>query len=170
MKPACPAPQALRFADDGRVPNHPRYPALLYRAVLAEAGDLAAAFEALFAANHWPPQWRDGVYPWHHFHAQAHEAFGIARGEARLLLGGERGEEVTIAAGDALVLPAGTGHCRVWASEHFLAVGAYPRGARVDMRRAADASARAAILAVPMPAADPVGGEQGPLMRLWKPA
>lgn len=165
-----PAPIALRFADDGSIPNHPHYPVLHYRAVLADNADLAAAFEALFEANRWPPAWRAGVYPFHHYHATAHEAFGIARGQARLLLGGAQGREVEIAAGDALVLPAGTGHRRLSASTDFLAVGAYPRGAQVDMQRTASVATRAAILHVPMPEADPVGGVHGPLMRLWKVA
>lgn len=166
------SPMTLRFVDDGRIPNHPHYPVLLYRGALDDAGDLAAAFEALFDANHWPPAWRNTVYPYHHYHAGAHEAFGIARGKARLQLGGERGEVVDVVAGDALVLPAGTGHCRLSASVDFLAVGAYPLGSVIDMQRLTcgeSPALRAAIRAVARPVADPVGGANGALMTLWPP-
>jgi uncharacterized protein YjlB len=166
------SPMTLRFVDDGRIPNHPYYPVLLYRGALEQTDDLAAAFEALFEANQWPPAWRDTVYPYHHYHSGAHEAFGIACGQARLQLGGEQGEVVDIAAGDALVLPAGTGHCRLSASVDFLAVGAYPRGSVIDMQRLVGGALpglRAAISAVARPVADPIGGEHGALMTLWPP-
>lgn len=168
-----PEPRALRFDSDGRVPNHPCYPALLYRGVLDDGSDRAAAFEALFASHGWPARWRAGVYPWHHYHATAHEAFGIACGHARLRLGGAHGEDVELAAGDVLVLPAGTAHCALQASDDFVAVGAYPRGAQVDMHREADAVPAAvfdAIREVPHPGADPVAGRAGPLPRLWPDA
>jgi uncharacterized protein YjlB len=164
------SPMTLRFDDDGRIPNHPVYPVLLYRGALDHSDDLAVAFEALFEANHWPPAWRDTVYPYHHYHAGTHEAFGIACGQARLQLGGEQGEVVDIGAGDVLVLPAGTGHCRLSASADFLAVGAYPRGSVIDMQYLSgdeSPALRAAIRAVARPMADPVGGEHGALMTLW---
>jgi uncharacterized protein YjlB len=166
------SPMTLRFVDDGRIPNHPHYPVLFYRGALDDAGDLAAAFEVLFEANHWPPAWRNTVYPYHHYHAGAHEAFGIARGKARLQLGGEQGEVVDVAAGDALVLPAGTGHCRLSASVDFLAVGAYPRGSVIDMQRLTGGESpalRATVRAVARPVADPIGGADGALMTLWPP-
>lgn len=163
-------PETLYFGPDGRVPNHPRYPVLLYRAVLTEGDDLAAAFERLFSRHGWPPRWRDGVYPYHHYHADTHEAFGIAAGQARLRLGGAQGADVEIRAGDVLVLPAGTSHCGVSASDDFLAVGAYPQGAQVDMQQESEsvpAQIEARILAVPCPDSDPVHGADGPLLRLW---
>ena len=170
MRTHLPEPEALRFGSDGRVPNHPGFPVLLYRGVLAGEGDRAEAFEALFARHGWPPAWRAGVYPWHHYHASSHEAFGIARGQARLRLGGASGREVELAAGDALVLPAGTAHCGLEASDDFVAVGAYPAGAEVDMHRQADTVPPAileVIRNVPHPGNDPVAGPGGPLMRLW---
>ena len=102
-----PPPEVLRFALSGGMPKHPHLPALLYRgAVAPQAGP--AAQETLFARSGWPPQWRDGVYDFHHFHSAAHEVLGIAGGGARLLLGGPSGQAVTVTAGDVVLLPAGT--------------------------------------------------------------
>lgn len=164
------SPETLFFGTDGRVPNHPRYPVLLYRAVLVAGDDLAVAFERLFTRHGWPPRWRDGVYPYHHYHADTHEAFGIAAGRACLRLGGGQGRDIEIRAGDVLVLPAGTSHCGLSASDDFLAVGAYPSDAEVDMQRESDgvpAAVKARILSVAHPGADPAFGAEGPLMSLW---
>ena len=126
--------QALVFADDGAVPNN-RLPLLLWRKVIPpDAGDPAAAFEERFARNGWPPSWRNGVYPYVHFHTNTHETLGVAAGRVRVRLGG--------------------------ASDDLLVVGAYPPGIREDLHRDAtdDADARARIAAVARPARDPVNG------------
>lgn len=166
-----PAPETLRFADDGRIPNS-RLPVLVYRGVLPPGTkDPAATFEALFLRHGWPPQWRDSVYDFHHYHSTAHEVLGIAAGHARLKLGGEHGQEVDVGPGDVLVLPAGTGHRRLSADQAFLVVGAYPEGQHWDVLLG-DPSDRPAALeriaAVPRPAKDPVGGAAGAAVTLWK--
>jgi uncharacterized protein YjlB len=159
-------PQTLRFADDGAIPNHPRFPALLYRGV-EEAANGPDACEALFARNGWEPRWRAGVYPFHHFHSTAHEALGVVSGTATLRLGGPGGEDVQLRAGDVVVLPAGTGHKRETNDPGFLVVGAYPPGQDWDLRRGDPAEhdeAVANIERVPDPESDPVGGS---LTELW---
>ena len=154
------------LGPNGWVPNNSVLPVLVYRDVAA-VGD-PDTIEAMLRRNDWRPDWRDGVYPYHHYHSTAHEALACTDGSAELMLGGEGGRQVRIEAGDVLVLPAGTGHCRIEAAGDFLLVGAYPQGQDWDVcRSAADGATLARIAAVPLPKGDPVEGTGGPLTRLW---
>ncbi len=171
MPSTAPKPETLHFASDGRTPNSP-LPVLIYRQLPLGQEALAERFEGLFASHLWPPRWRASVYDYQHYHADTHEALGVASGWARLLLGGESGTEVEVRAGDALVLPAGTGHCRLEASEDFLVVGAYPPECDFDLQRpdaATHDANRARIARVAPPLTDPVAGSQGRLVGLWRP-
>lgn len=161
--------EAVRLEPNGWVPNNPDLPVILYRRVMSQISDLASAFEQLLEVNHWPAQWRDGVFDYHHYHSTAHEVLGMAAGRARLMLGGAGGYEVEVQAGDVLLLPAGTGHCRLNASKDFLVVGAYPAGARFDIcREAPTAEQQHAIIQATYPGSDPVFGAQGPFHHLWQ--
>ncbi|PCD04029.1 cupin [Sphingomonas spermidinifaciens] len=143
--------------SDG-VPNNPVLPVRLYRAVTDDP-DRASAFEAMFAAHGWSPEWRDGVFDYHHYHSTAHEVLGCFAGQATLTIGGPGGETIDVTAGDALMLPAGTGHRCERASDDFAIVGAYPAGQDWDVvTKPADDAIRARIAAVPLPARDPVTG------------
>lgn len=167
-------PAALRFADDGIVPNNPRLPVLLYRRAVQFRRPYrnAAIVDALFAGNGWGRSWRATVYDYVHYHSQVHEALGIATGTCRLELGGVRGRQFALSAGDIVVLPAGTGHRLLAASRGLLVVGAYPPHGRYD--ECSDSrdrpEARKRIAKVRKPDADPVHGKTGPLMTLWADA
>jgi uncharacterized protein YjlB len=155
------------FEDDGAIPNSP-LPVLIFHEV-ADATDPASC-ERLFASNGWRGAWRNGIYPFHHFHSTAHEVLGIVAGAATVALGGPNGRRFEVATGDVLVLPAGTGHCNLGAGGDLLVVGAYPDGMRWDLRRGDPREhdeVLANITAVPLPSADPVGGLGGPLIALW---
>lgn len=160
-------PETLMLSPNGWVPNNPALPVLLYRRAVP-AGDPDEIEETL-RRNGWRPDWRDGVYPYHHYHSTAHEALACSSGDAELMLAGEDGRPMRIEAGDLLVLPAGTGHCRIRASDDFLLVGAYPQGQDWDVcRTEADSATLARIAAVPLPTGDPIDGPEGSLMQLWR--
>jgi len=167
-------PQVLAhlLTPQGGIPNHPRWPLLVYPSAVEIAGpDPAAAFEALFDRNQWPAAWRNGVYPFHHFHSNAHEALGVYSGEVTVQFGGDDGFVVTGRPGDVIVLPAGTGHKKLSSRGALGIVGAYPAGQHPDMctpllsnlQRSAEAVAH-----VPLPRHDPVYGNSGPLFDHWK--
>ncbi len=166
-------PEVVPLSRNGWMPNNEHLPLLLYRGAIAtgstDTADRAAArFEAAFTRNGWPPQWRNGVYTFHHYHSTAHEVLGFAAGSARIVFGGEGGHELTVRAGDVAILPAGTGHCEIEASGDLLVIGAYPPGQTWDICRSApDAAAIGRMRGLPFPKSDPVSGAQGPLTRLW---
>jgi len=161
----------------GAIPNHPRWPLLVYTQALRNP--TPEAFEALFTRNGWPAAWRNGVFPFHHYHSNAHEALGVYEGEVTVQFGGEGGVEVAARPGDVIVLPAGTGHKKVSSRGALGVVGAYPQGAKPDtcmppFARAAQNAQSVLrggaqnVLQVGLPVGDPVHGPGGPLFHHWK--
>jgi uncharacterized protein YjlB len=163
---------AFRFKDDGIIPNHPKWPLLVYRGAVQLPGafDPAAVLEALFASNGWGQSWRNGVYDYVHYHSQIHEVLGVARGTAELQFGGLRGRKLAVKPGDVAILPAGTGHQCLAAGSDFLVVGAYPPFGTYDLCRTSEDHQRAleTIPKVGRPRKDPVYGKSGPLRESWK--
>lgn len=158
------------LAEHGWVPNNPRLPVILYRRALKATSleETATQLEDLFQQHGWPPQWRDGIYDYHHYHSTAHEVLGVASGTATLVIGGPEGRALEVAAGDVLLLPAGTGHCASKCSDNFLVVGAYPVGQQWDIRRDAPTPEdRERMANLAFPSADPVRGLDGPLSHHW---
>ena len=167
-------PQAMMFADDGSVPNNAKLPFLVYRGVIDLTGtpDPENVVERVFRGNGWGNMWRNGIFPYVHYHSMIHEGLGVARGRARVRFGGSNGQELEIAQGDVAVLPAGTGHQCLWHSPDLVVIGAYPKTGRYDLCRGSrgeHAKALKSIPSVPLPDTDPVFGKEGPLLRLWQP-
>lgn len=164
-------PETFLFEDDGKTPNNPAFPLVLYRDAvgLPDEFDPAAVIEEIFGANGWGKGWRNGIFDFLHFHTQTHEVLGIARGEARVQFGGAKGQIFTVNAGDVVVLPAGTGHQRIAPAQGLLVVGAYPPQGKYDQPKPGEAGgqARQLIAHVPAPATDPVYGTGGPLVACW---
>ena len=160
-------PETHSFEDDGGIPNSP-LPVLIYHGL--EAARDPDDCEQLLPSHGWEPEWRNGIFSFHHFHSISHEALGIVAGTATVMLGGPSGQSFEIGAGDVLVLPAGTGHCNQGSSPDLLVIGAYPDGMPWDICQGDPAEhdeVVANIRAVPLPDADPVEGGQGPLTELW---
>jgi uncharacterized protein YjlB len=159
------------LASAGAIPNHPRWPLLVYPgAVAIEGADPAAAFEEMFDRNRWPAAWRNGVLPFHHFHSNAHEALGVYCGEVTVQFGGDTGVAVTARHGDVILLPAGTGHKKISSRGTLGIVGAYPAGQHPDMLTPLLSKVHRStqtVAGVPLPDCDPVYGAGGPLFKYW---
>jgi uncharacterized protein YjlB len=167
------APETFRFEGDGSIPNNPALAFAVFRGAIDLRGsaDPEAAIEKIFTRHGWGGRWRNGVYPFVHYHSRIHEAMGVARGRAKVRFGGDNGVEVELHAGDVAVLPAGTGHQRIAASSNFVVIGAYPPTGEYDLCRGGRneyAAALASIPRVPLPPTDPVLGKDGPLIALWR--
>jgi uncharacterized protein YjlB len=164
-------PHTVRFKDDGLVPNHDRWPLIIYRRAVDPRHDPAAIIEDLFEAKG-GDTWRNGIYDYVHYHSRIHEVLGIARGKERERLGGNKGRIFMLKAGDVAILLAGTGHQCLSADDDFLVVGAYPPVSTYDECTAAGHRPRAlkTIPNAPPPRKDPVYGAGGPLSKLWKRA
>ena len=165
-------PRTLRLKDDGMVPNHPAWPLVVYRGALRLPRDCdpAAVFEDVFASNGWKDAWRAGIYDFVHYHSRIHEVLGVARGSVRVQFGGHKGRTLKLKAGDVAVLPAGTGHRCLGASDDLLVVGAYPASGSYDECRPSAQNHKRAVNSIPKvapPRRDPVYGAEGPLRRLW---
>ncbi|WEX10500.1 cupin domain-containing protein [Chelativorans sp. AA-79] len=160
-------PQSFLLEEGPDMPNNPGLPVLLYPQALGdEVTDKAGAFEQRFRENGWGGTWRNGIMGHHHFHPDAHEALGIARGFVEVQLGGEAGKRFRLQAGDLVVLPAGIGHKNLSASDDLLVVGAYPRG-QEDYTICRSKAEVTSMPDVPLPESDPFYGKEGPLTRIW---
>jgi uncharacterized protein YjlB len=161
----------FRFKDDGIIPNHPKWPLVIYRGAvrLTKKYDPAAVFEELFESNGWGDSWRNGIYDYVHYHSRIHEVLGIASGEGKVQFGGHLGRTLRLKAGDVAVLPAGTGHQCLAASKDFLVIGAYPPFGKYDECTSSDDHKRAlsSIPKVGRPRKDPVYGTRGPVLKAW---
>lgn len=156
------------FKDDGSIPNNADLAVILYPGVFTERAEQT---ESIFNCNNWGNSWINGVFEYHHYHSDTHEVLGVVSGSATLMLGGEKGREVVVKAGDVVVLPAGTGHKKLESSFDFKVAGAYPGRMNYNVKmgqKGERPSVLENIKLVPIPVQDPVYGYAGPLLELWR--
>ncbi|AJY74662.1 cupin domain-containing protein [Paenibacillus beijingensis] len=168
MEKPMPEIRTYRFEDDDVIPNNPQLPVVVYIGAMAER---PGEMESVFNRNNWRNSWINGVFGYHHYHSNAHEVLGVVSGSAVLQLGGDEGEKIGVHGGDVLVLPAGTGHKRLTSSVDFSVAGAYPDGMDYNLNTGAAGERPRAleeIARVPLPETDPLYGEDGPLLNIWK--
>ncbi len=119
--------QTFRFKDDGLVPNHPRWPLIIYKGDvrLAPGLDPATVFEELFDSHGWDVRGAmASMTMLIIIHASTKPS--VSREAAgRCDSAGQTGAP-SISGRAMSILPAGTGHQRIRASADFLVVGAYP--------------------------------------------
>ncbi|WP_078060131.1 MULTISPECIES: cupin domain-containing protein [Gracilibacillus] len=158
--------KSFLYENDGFIPNHPSYPLLLYKKVLTSEDDP----KHILTHNNWLGAWQGTVAPFHHFHSNTHEVLVVTNGTALLQLGGERGDKVQVEQGDVVILPAGFGHKLLESSVDFAVIGAYPNGKSYDFCYGNESNRSEQIeniKHVPLPDADPLFGEKGPLFSYW---
>ena len=171
MNTAAPKVSSHLLAENGSFPNNGRLPLLIIKGVFEKNRVSPESFEQLFTSNLWPAAWRNGIYSFHHYHSMAHEVLGVYRGWVEACFGGPDGLILRAEAGDVIIIPAGVSHCNNGQSSDFRVVGAYPQGQNWDMKYGKDGERPAVdqvISTVPIPAADPVAGKDGPLKTLWE--
>lgn len=163
-------PETFHFSDDGKIPNS-RFPLVVYKNAFPERGLKGAAWiEEKFRSNNWTNSWRNGVFPYHHYHSISHEVLAVYAGSALLHMGGENGRKMEVKAGDILLIPAGVGHKKLESSADFAVVGAYPNGSDYDVLRGEPGDrpkAQQNIAQVPLPELDPLYGKNGGLLKIW---
>lgn len=158
------------FEQSGYIPNHSFFPAVLYRKAVDNSKD---NFESIFKSNNWTNSWRDGVFNFHHYHSNTHEVIGVRKGSGLLIIGGEGGSKIVLNSGDVLILPAGTGHKKLSSSPDFEVVGAYPFGEEYNLKKDRKEDLEGVheeIANALYPEADPIHGDKGPLVRIWREA
>ena len=163
-------PELVWLGPGNGVPNNPELALIVIRqAVDPAASD--AAIRALLDRNGWGGTWSWTVFDLHHFHPNAHEVLVVSRGWGELIFGGRGGLRLTLRAGDAAILPAGTAHCRVGGSADFTVCGGYPPG-QLDFETLLEGEGGSEIAArvarVARPASDPLYGPGGLLSMAWK--
>ena len=160
-----------RFEDDGRIPNNPNLPLLLYPGALGEPERDPSRCKELLAGNGWGGAWVDGVFPYHHYHPTSHEVLCVVGGSASIAFGGPEGEVVEVEAGDVVVIPAGVGHKNEGSSRDFSVIGAYPRGQENCDVLTGDEDERPRALDrirnLPLAETDPLHCARGPLVERW---
>ena len=160
------------FSDDGIVPNS-RLPVLIYR----RAFDLnklhvKERLRKVIEENGWTIRLvGDSVVSTHlHYHSWAHEVLVALKGHATLQIGGKKGRDIELNAGDAMAIPAGVAHKRLDKAENFTVASLFLKGVHWNVCTDLPEPYKRAKKEIPrakMPIADPIYGVDGPLMKYW---
>ena len=164
-------PQKLFVRDDGKFPNN-SLPVLLYKGALKLPLLFSAGYvKNLFRKNGWTNAWDSGIFRYHHYHSNTHEALGIYKGRTILQFGGEQGVKVTVVKGDVLVIPAGVAHRNLGKENDVRCIGAYPEGIAYDMNYGKEGERPRTdknIAAVSLPVSGPLSAVSA--AAAWRPA
>ena len=89
-------PQTYRFKDDGLIPNHPKWPLVIYKSVvrLPQSLDPAAVFEELFEKKRIGGRFLARRY------LRLRSLSVVARGNGRVQFVGPKGRTLVLKAGD----------------------------------------------------------------------
>ena len=163
----------IQLSENRPFPNN-TLPVLYYEKALTEVFVEEYTAEdviELFERNGYVDGWVNGIMDKHHFHSTAHEALACTKGEVTVQLGGPNGEIIKVRKGDVVLLPAGTSHKKLDASENFEIVGAYPENDHeVDFQYGDDNvydTVRDNIAKVKQPLTDPVSNSPKDIHELW---
>mgnify|MGYP000144087071 CR=1 FL=1 len=157
------------FTDDGTVPNS-HLPVIIYSQVVYNSS-LSDWFENKFKENNWGNNWRDIVLPYDHFHSNTHEVLALSSGAVSLKIGGGQGKIFDLSAGDVIIIPGGVGHYSVSNHTNYQFIGGYPNGNDWDLRIGLPEERQTVLenlASLTIPKTDPIFGENGLLIDLWK--
>ena len=164
-------PETYYIGDNGIFPGN-RLPVLHYRkAIRLPIFFPAHHIKKLFKKNDWTNTWRDGIYTYHHYHSNTHEAMAVIKGRTTLLLGGANGKQIVLHKGDIIVIPAGVAHKNLGKMKDIICIGGYPEGRDFDMKYGHPAERPQTdwnIEELPLPATGPLAGRADALLQLWK--
>jgi uncharacterized protein YjlB len=157
--------------DNGVFPNS-RLPVLLYKKAMNIPHLLGSKkIKDFFSKNNWSNAWDDGIFTYNHYHSITHEVLGIYKGHTMLLLGGENGHQIKIEKGDVLIIPAGVAHKNLGHEHDIGCIGAYPEGKDYDINYGRPGERPGTdhnIALIPIPDKDPLLGEDGGIIIVWK--
>ena len=163
--------QSFYFSDDGTIPNNPAYPLLYYPQALSVSHHNASKVLQQLDNHGWTNGWVNGIFSYHHYHSNVHEILAVVSGSAKVMLWGKEGREISFSESDAVLIPAGVGHCRLSSTRDFRVVCAYAGGRTYDLCKGKPEE-RPQVLEnikeVPVPESDPVTGNKDPLYHHWK--
>ncbi|MGB3799147.1 MAG: cupin domain-containing protein [Lewinella sp.] len=145
------------------IPNSP-LPVIVYpKAFSTDKPGIKDRVAKRLQTSGWGNTWVAGIYPYPHYHSNTHEVLVLLSGQCTVQLGGPEGYDLEAAAGDVIILPAGTGHA-CYSKSEYRVFGAYPGGRSWDLITGAPEHREPDNL--PVPKQDPIG-ERGVMRKMW---